>query len=124
MADHRLRSATPLLAGAARGPQAEPSCSLPRRNRPLCALAPAEELPFPSPSSTRGSPFRIAGPFFLPDGKHFLYLFVAARDPGTDAVYYASVDGRENRRLVASQSNAVYADGFLLFMRGGQLMAQ
>jgi len=63
-------------------------------------------------------------PFFLPDGKHFLYLFVAARDPATDAVYYASVDGHENRRLVASQSNAVYADGFLLFMRGGQMMAQ
>jgi Tol biopolymer transport system component len=39
-------------------------------------------------------------------------------------VYYASVDGRENRKLFTSQSNALYADGFLLFMRGGQLMAQ
>jgi Tol biopolymer transport system component len=63
-------------------------------------------------------------PFFLPDGKHFLYLFVAPSDSSTDAVYYASVDGRENRKLFTSQSNALYADGFLLFMRGGQLMAQ
>jgi Tol biopolymer transport system component len=63
-------------------------------------------------------------PFFLPDGKHFLYLFIDPRDPATDAVYYASADGREKRKLITSQSNAIYADGFLLFMRGGQLMAQ
>jgi serine/threonine protein kinase/Tol biopolymer transport system component len=63
-------------------------------------------------------------PVFLPDGKHFLYLFVNAHDPGSDAVYYASIDGRENRQLITSQSNAVYADGFLLFIRGGQLMAR
>ncbi len=71
-----------------------------------------------------GQPPSHRWPFFLPDGKHFLYLFVAPRDPATDAVFYASVDGRENRKLVSSQSNAVYANGFLLFMRGSQLMAQ
>jgi Tol biopolymer transport system component len=63
-------------------------------------------------------------PFFLPDGEHFLYLLVNPREPGKDAVYYATLDGRENRQLVQSQSNAVFADGFLLFIRGGQLMAQ
>jgi len=63
-------------------------------------------------------------PFFLPDGRHFLYLVVNSRDPASDAVYYASVDGRENRPLFQSQSNAVYGGGFLLFIRGGQLMAR
>ncbi len=65
-------------------------------------------------------------PFFLPDGKHFLYLAVN-HDPShaaNDAVYYASLDGRENRQLFRSQSNAVYSGGFLLFARAGQLMAQ
>ncbi|MFZ0760511.1 MAG: protein kinase, partial [Candidatus Sulfotelmatobacter sp.] len=65
-------------------------------------------------------------PFFLPDGKHFLYLALH-HDPSksaNNAVYYASLDGRENRPLFRSQSNAVYADGFLLFARGDQLMAQ
>ena len=65
-------------------------------------------------------------PFFLPDGKHFLYLAIN-HDPSKSSnnmVYYASLDGRENRPLLRSQSNAVYADGFLLFGRSDQLMAQ
>jgi len=65
-------------------------------------------------------------PFFLPDGKHFLYSAIH-HDPGkaaNNAIYYASLDGRENRQLFHCQSNAVYGSGYLLFARGGQLMAQ
>jgi eukaryotic-like serine/threonine-protein kinase len=65
-------------------------------------------------------------PFLLPDGKHFLYLAIN-HDPAqaaNNAVYYASLDGRENRELFRSQSNAVYGSGFILFARSGQLMAQ
>jgi serine/threonine protein kinase/Tol biopolymer transport system component len=65
-------------------------------------------------------------PFLLPDRKHFLYLALH-HDPSksaNDAVYYASLDGSENRPLLHSQSNALYASGFLLFSRGDQLMAQ
>ncbi len=65
-------------------------------------------------------------PFFLPGGKHFLYLAIN-HDPSkaaNDAVYYASLDGRENREVLRCQSNAVYADGYLLFARGDQLMGQ
>ncbi|MGA8433033.1 MAG: protein kinase [Candidatus Sulfotelmatobacter sp.] len=65
-------------------------------------------------------------PFFLPDGRHFLYMAIH-HDPSraaNNAVYYASLDGRENRLLLHSQSNAIYADGYLLFARGDQLMAQ
>jgi eukaryotic-like serine/threonine-protein kinase len=65
-------------------------------------------------------------PFMLPDGKHFLYQAVN-HDPSkwaNNAVYYASLDGRENRQLFRSESNAIYADGFILFARGDQLLAQ
>lgn len=65
-------------------------------------------------------------PVFLPDGKHFLYLALH-HDPSkaaNNAVYYASLDGRENRLLFHSQSNAIYASGYLLFARGDQLMVQ
>jgi len=65
-------------------------------------------------------------PFFLPDGKHVLYLAMH-HDPTKSAnnmIYYASLDGKENRPLFRSQTNAIYADGFLLFGRGDQLMAQ
>jgi serine/threonine protein kinase/WD40 repeat protein len=65
-------------------------------------------------------------PFFLPDGKHFLYVALH-HDPSKSAnntLYYASLDGRENRPLLRSQSNAVYASGFLLLGRGDQIIAQ
>jgi len=65
-------------------------------------------------------------PFFLPDGKHFLYIALHhdASKSGNNSLYYASLDGRENRPLFRSQTNAIYASGFLLFGRGDQLMAQ
>lgn len=65
-------------------------------------------------------------PIFLPDGKHFIYLAIS-HDPSKAAnntLYYASLDGKENRQLFPCQSNAVYAAGYLLFARGDQLMAQ
>ena len=65
-------------------------------------------------------------PFFLPDGKHFLYLAINhdSAKSANNAVYFASLDGRVNRQLFRSESNAIYADGFILFARGDQLMAQ
>ena len=65
-------------------------------------------------------------PTFLPDGKHFLY-FAMNHDPSkvsNNGIFYASLDGRENRLLVHAQSNGIYAAGFLLFNRSDQLMAQ
>ena len=65
-------------------------------------------------------------PFFLPDGKHFLYLAIN-HDPSksaNDAIFYASLDGSENRFLFKSKSNAIYAHGCLIFARNEQLMAQ
>jgi Tol biopolymer transport system component len=62
----------------------------------------------------------------LPDGKHFLYLAMN-HDPSksaNNAIYYASLDGTENRLLMHSQANAIYASGYLLFARGDVLMAQ
>jgi eukaryotic-like serine/threonine-protein kinase len=65
-------------------------------------------------------------PLSLPDGKHFLYLAVnhdAPTGPNT-AIFFASIDGKENRQLFSSLSNVVYAAGRLLFMRENSLMAQ
>jgi len=41
-----------------------------------------------------------------------------------NGIFYASLDGRENRLLLHTQSNGIYAAGMLLFNRGDQLMAQ
>jgi serine/threonine protein kinase len=58
-------------------------------------------------------------PWFLPDGRHFLYVATA---PNT--VYVGSLDSEERTPLLASESKAVYADGYLLFMRQGTFLAQ
>jgi serine/threonine protein kinase len=65
-------------------------------------------------------------PFFLPDGKHFLYFAMHhdASKYSNNGILYASLDGRENRLLIHTQSNGIYASGFLLFSRNDQLMAQ
>jgi len=65
-------------------------------------------------------------PYALPDGKHFLYLAINHQTPRdeNDAIYYASLDGRENIRLKAAFTNPGYAAGSLLYVRDGTLMAQ
>ncbi len=60
-------------------------------------------------------------PWFLPDGRHFLYLAVAG-DHSTIRV--GSLDGGETKTLFESRLNAIYAQGHLLFMRETTLMAQ
>jgi eukaryotic-like serine/threonine-protein kinase len=65
-------------------------------------------------------------PFFLPDGKHFLYLAINHQNPQdeNDAIYYASLDGKQNQLLLHAFSNAQYASGLLLYLRNGVLEAQ
>jgi Tol biopolymer transport system component len=62
-------------------------------------------------------------PFFLPDGRHFLYR--ATTGPGGGPIYVGSLDSPERKFLLnADSANAVYSQGHLLFMRETTLMAQ
>ncbi len=65
-------------------------------------------------------------PFFLPDGKHFLYLAASHSKPHADLdeIYVASLDGKENRFLTISTSHAIAVPGYLLFLQDKALMAQ
>lgn len=65
-------------------------------------------------------------PFFLPDGKHFLY-YAAGHDDishSRDSLYVGSVDGGASKFLMHSHANAAYANGNLLFLNDHALMAQ
>ena len=75
----------------------------------------------PSPVAAAGEMPR--DPFFLPDGKHFLYSAGAAvNDAG---VYAAALDDRSATRIVAARSNAAYVEpGYILYHREGTLYAQ
>jgi eukaryotic-like serine/threonine-protein kinase len=59
---------------------------------------------------------------FLPDGKHFLYT-AELLGPAVAGTYFASLDGKE-RRLVLKDGGALYASGYMLYVRGSTLMAQ
>ncbi len=65
-------------------------------------------------------------PWFLPDGKHFLYIAIKHNAPTSPetAVFLASLDGKENRLLFHTLSNAIYASGRLLFQRENSVVAQ
>jgi Tol biopolymer transport system component len=62
-------------------------------------------------------------PWFLPDGRHFLYSIQSAR-PENSGIFIQSLDSKDRTRLVSDVSPAVFANGYLLFTRGGTLMAQ
>ncbi|PYR66299.1 MAG: hypothetical protein DMF88_16790 [Acidobacteria bacterium] len=66
-------------------------------------------------------------PFFLPDGRHFLYLAVGSKTGGPvspNGIYVTALDSNERKLLVPGGSNAKYAEGYLLFLREQTLMAQ
>ncbi len=61
--------------------------------------------------------FHHRWPWFLPDGRHFLFFARTASDE-TTGIYVASLDSSEQRFLVAARSNAIYAPpGYLLLVR-------
>jgi serine/threonine protein kinase/Tol biopolymer transport system component len=93
---------------------------------PLLRVSAAGGTPAPLTTIDAAQHTSHRWPFFLPDGRHFLYLALShdASRSANDLIFYASVDGRENRPLLNAQSNAIYADGFLLYARGDQLMVQ
>ena len=64
-------------------------------------------------------------PYFLPDGRNFLYLRrgITASQAET-AIYVASIASKESKLLLRANSNVAYAQGYLLFLREETLMAQ
>jgi Tol biopolymer transport system component/predicted Ser/Thr protein kinase len=64
-------------------------------------------------------------PVFLSDGRRFLYLASKIGSQSeSNAIFLASVDGKENRLLFQASSNVAYASGHLLFARERMLIAQ
>jgi hypothetical protein len=64
-----------------------------------------------------------AWPYFLPDGRHFLYL-AHSRNSGNSAIYVGSLDSKETKFVLNADSAALYSPpGYLLFVRAGTVMA-
>ena len=65
-------------------------------------------------------------PWFLPDGKHFLFLATnhSGGDPKQNGIYFGSLDNKETRLIVTAESAAQYASGYLLYRANTALVAQ
>jgi serine/threonine protein kinase len=73
---------------------------------------------------------RVLFPAFLHDGNHLLYT-TAGMSAEQNGIYVVSLNGKENRRILADASGAVWVspasgarNGHILFIRENNLMAQ
>ena len=62
-------------------------------------------------------------PFFLPDGRHYLYTSLNA-NRGEGGIYWAELGSDSGQRVSTAVSNVAYASGHLFFMTEQILMAQ
>ena len=96
-------------------------------------FAPTQNSALQKVSAAGGTPVAVTAlapgevghwrPFFLPDGRHFVYRVTTGVMGGP--VYLASLDSTERTMLInADSSNVSYAQGHLLFLREATLMAQ
>jgi eukaryotic-like serine/threonine-protein kinase len=78
-------------------------------------------------SSAGGASSPISGvqgrlPWFLPDGRHFLYQSQPGN--GNLTIRLGSLDGGEGKVVMEAGSNILCAQGYVLFLRNGTLMVQ
>jgi Tol biopolymer transport system component len=85
----------------------------------------------PAPATTldaKNGEVQHVYPAFLPDGRHFLFTAVGDRTTSSlqpRGVYVGSLDAAEGTRLLLPDaSQAKYANGHVIFVRGASLMAQ
>jgi serine/threonine protein kinase/Tol biopolymer transport system component len=74
-------------------------------------------------SDSSGQGYTDRDPYFLPDGKHFLFVR-RAKDSGS--VYAGSLDKQDGdiKQILPSGSNVAYSDGYLFYVKEGALTAQ
>ena len=64
-------------------------------------------------------------PSFLPDGRHFLFVYRDYIHGAKSGIYVGSVDSPDISFITAGDSGAIYAKpGYIVFIRDGRLVAQ
>jgi eukaryotic-like serine/threonine-protein kinase len=93
----------------------------------IMRIPPSGGEPTPVAAIAQGREALLMNPWFLPDGRHFLYgsLAVNAQPAAVYAGDVESKDPLKNRReVLAGTAGAWYSQGYLLFLRDRTLMAQ
>ncbi|MGH9670403.1 MAG: hypothetical protein ACRD3A_09855, partial [Terriglobales bacterium] len=63
-------------------------------------------------------------PYFLPDGEHFLFIAREPTNTPAGSLFAGSLKGGEPKLVLERASNAQYSDGYLLYLKDGNLVAQ
>jgi serine/threonine protein kinase/Tol biopolymer transport system component len=97
----------------------------PAINAPLSRVSAASGTPSPVTALDAKAGERVHfDPFFLPDGRHFLYAAGIGTSVSSVSVFVGSLDSGDRKRILTSSGNVQYAQGFLIFSRDATLMAQ
>jgi eukaryotic-like serine/threonine-protein kinase len=75
-----------------------------------------------TPAHNEDKNFTNRNPYFLPDGKHFLFVQRSSTDTGS--VLARSLDGGESKQILPIGSNVSYSNGHLFYMKEGTLIGQ
>jgi Tol biopolymer transport system component len=97
------------------------------RYLPVMRIPPTGGPPVPvTHSGPEGSKRIYAQPSLLPDGHHVLYTVNQNWEAGENSgIFVATIDGKDERRLLPILSNARYVEpGYLIYAREGSLRAQ
>jgi Tol biopolymer transport system component len=106
----------------------------------VIVFAPTSQGPLYRVSASGGAPTPVSEldpatsegthrhPFFLEDGRHFLFTattnFSVGSNNSASAIYAASLDSRERKLVVRARSKGIVSRGYLLYVRDNLLMAQ
>ena len=94
---------------------------VPYPNQPVHRIGP-DGVATPLPTSAEESRWF---PMFLPDGRHYLYLSIAASNRTGGMLRVGSVDSTETKDLLPSRAPGAYVEpGYLLYRREESLVAQ
>jgi Tol biopolymer transport system component len=100
---------------------------VPDRYSPIMKLPAGGGRPIAvSPPGPAGSKRNYSQPSLLPDGRHILYTVNESWEGGeNNGIFAATIDGKDERRLVPVLSNARYVEpGYLVYAKDGSLRAQ
>jgi serine/threonine protein kinase len=97
----------------------------PSSNNPLLKVSATGGTPEPASKLDPGQGENShRWPFFLPDGRHFLYWSRSSHIGQSPVLYIGDLGTLQAKVLMKSETMANYASGHLLFMRDQTLMAQ
>jgi serine/threonine protein kinase len=97
----------------------------PGSSNPLMRVSAAGGTPEPaSKLNVSQSETSHRWPWFLPDGKHFLFWARSSRGAQEGMVYAGELGSLQAKPLLKNPTMGVYSSGHLLFMRDQTLMAQ